>query len=211
MESYCASLMLFSFLPITPQHAMVERIYRFHAQGLLDAEMVEAEGEQSAMSIVTAATACGVRAFTATSQAGLFFMWDAFRCPPALRLPVVMANVNRAIGPGWNIWAEHTDSLQERDTGWLQAYVSTVQETYDTILMAYRIAEHNDVRAGRSPSAGPGQFLRYAAQARFGKMSAFFPGSADMMYFSGWTFPAEGDNRARSTSSFNVSRSTVAS
>jgi len=56
-----------------------------------------------------------------------------------------MATVNRSIGPGWNIWAEHTDALQERDTGWLQVYVSTVQEAYDTILMAFRIAEHNDV------------------------------------------------------------------
>jgi len=57
----------------------------------------------------------------------------------------VMANVNRALGPGWNIWAEHTDSMQERDTGWLQVYVSTVQEAYDTTLMAFRIAEHQDV------------------------------------------------------------------
>jgi pyruvate ferredoxin oxidoreductase alpha subunit len=56
-----------------------------------------------------------------------------------------MANVNRAIGPGWNIWAEHTDAMQERDTGWLQVYVSTVQEAYDTTLMAFRIAEHNEV------------------------------------------------------------------
>jgi pyruvate ferredoxin oxidoreductase alpha subunit len=56
-----------------------------------------------------------------------------------------MANVNRALGPGWNIWAEHTDAMQERDTGWLQVYVSTVQEAYDTTLMAFRIAESNDV------------------------------------------------------------------
>jgi pyruvate ferredoxin oxidoreductase alpha subunit len=61
------------------------------------------------------------------------------------RLPIVMANVNRAIGPGWNVWAEHTDAFQERDTGWLQVYVSTVQEAYDTTLMAFRIAEHAEV------------------------------------------------------------------
>ena len=61
------------------------------------------------------------------------------------RLPIVMANVNRSLGPGWNIWAEHTDAMQERDTGWLQVYVSTVQEAYDATLMAFRIAEHNDV------------------------------------------------------------------
>jgi pyruvate ferredoxin oxidoreductase alpha subunit len=56
-----------------------------------------------------------------------------------------MANVNRALAPGWNIWCEHTDAIQERDTGWLQVWVSTVQEAYDTILMAFRIAEHNEV------------------------------------------------------------------
>jgi pyruvate ferredoxin oxidoreductase alpha subunit len=61
------------------------------------------------------------------------------------RLPVVMANVNRAVGPGWNVWAEHTDAIAQRDTGWLQVYVATVQEAYDTTLMAFRIAEHNDV------------------------------------------------------------------
>jgi len=53
--------------------------------------------------------------------------------------------VNRALGPGWNVWAEHTDSLQERDTGWLQVYVSTVQEAYDATLLAFRIAEHPSV------------------------------------------------------------------
>jgi pyruvate ferredoxin oxidoreductase alpha subunit len=61
------------------------------------------------------------------------------------RLPIVMANVNRALAPGWNIWAEHTDAFQERDTGWLQVYVGTVQEAYDTVIMAYRIAEHEEV------------------------------------------------------------------
>jgi pyruvate ferredoxin oxidoreductase alpha subunit len=61
------------------------------------------------------------------------------------RIPVVMANVNRALGPGWNIWTEHTDAMQERDTGWLQVFVGSVQEAYDATLMAFRIAEHNDV------------------------------------------------------------------
>ena len=61
------------------------------------------------------------------------------------RLPIVMANVNRSLAPGWNIWAEHTDAMQERDTGWLQVFVSTVQEAYDTIFMAFRIAENSEV------------------------------------------------------------------
>ena len=61
------------------------------------------------------------------------------------RLPIVMANANRALGPGWNIGAEHSDSISMRDTGWLQVYVSTVQEAYDATMMAFRIAEHTDV------------------------------------------------------------------
>jgi pyruvate ferredoxin oxidoreductase alpha subunit len=61
------------------------------------------------------------------------------------RLPIVMANVNRALGPGWNIWAEHTDAFSQRDTGWLQVFVSTVQEAYDATLMAFRIAEDERV------------------------------------------------------------------
>jgi pyruvate ferredoxin oxidoreductase alpha subunit len=61
------------------------------------------------------------------------------------RVPIVMANVNRALGPGWNVWAEHSDAFSQRDTGWLQVFASTVQEVYDTTLMAFRIAEHEEV------------------------------------------------------------------
>jgi pyruvate ferredoxin oxidoreductase alpha subunit len=73
------------------------------------------------------------------------YMHEMVNWAAGARLPIVMANVNRALGPGWNVWAEHTDSLQERDTGWLQVYVSTVQEAYDATIMAFRIAEHRDV------------------------------------------------------------------
>jgi 2-oxoisovalerate ferredoxin oxidoreductase alpha subunit len=61
------------------------------------------------------------------------------------RLPIVMANVNRAMAPGWSIWADATDSISQRDTGWMQMYCENNQEVFDTILMSYKIGEHNDV------------------------------------------------------------------
>ncbi|MCC7566810.1 MAG: pyruvate ferredoxin oxidoreductase, partial [Methanoregulaceae archaeon] len=97
------------------------------------------------MAACIGASVTGARSFTATSSHGLFYMHEMVNWAAGGRLPIVMANVNRALGPGWNVWAEHTDSLQERDTGWLQVYVSTVQEAYDATLMAFRIAEHHDV------------------------------------------------------------------
>jgi len=57
------------------------------------------------------------------------------------RLPVVLAEVNRALAPGWNIWADQSDSLAQRDTGWLQFYCTSNQEILDSILIAFRVAE----------------------------------------------------------------------
>jgi pyruvate ferredoxin oxidoreductase alpha subunit len=52
-----------------------------------------------------------------------------------------MAEVNRALAPGWNIWTDQTDSLSQRDTGWIQLYCETGQEVLDTTLQAFRLAE----------------------------------------------------------------------
>ena len=131
--------------PITPQTEIVEQIAEFVSSGELKARYIPVESEHSAMAACIGASITGVRTFTATSSHGLLYMHEMTNWAAGARLPIVMANVNRSLGPGWNIWAEHTDALQERDTGWLQVYVSTVQEAYDTILMAFRIAEHNDV------------------------------------------------------------------
>jgi pyruvate ferredoxin oxidoreductase alpha subunit len=131
--------------PITPQTEIVEQIAEFVSSGELASRYIPVESEHSAMAACIGASVTGVRTFTATSSHGLLYMHEMTNWAAGARLPIVMVNVNRSIGPGWNIWAEHTDSLQERDTGWLQVYVSTVQEAYDTTLMAFRIAEHNDV------------------------------------------------------------------
>jgi len=131
--------------PITPQTEVVEQIAEFVSGGELKSRYIAVESEHSAMAACIGASVTGARTFTATSSHGLLYMHEMTNWAAGARLPVVMANINRSLGPGWNIWAEHTDALQERDTGWLQVYVSTVQEAYDTTLMAFRIAEHNDV------------------------------------------------------------------
>jgi len=131
--------------PITPQTEIVEQIAEYVSSGELTSRYIMVESEHSAMAACIGASITGVRTFTATSSHGLLYMHEMINWAAGGRLPVVMANVNWAVGPGWNIWAEHTDALQERDTGWLQVYVGTVQEAYDATLMAFRIAEDNDV------------------------------------------------------------------
>jgi pyruvate/2-oxoacid:ferredoxin oxidoreductase alpha subunit len=130
-----------SAYPITPQTSIVEELSDQCAQGLLDAKFIKVESEHSAMAAVVGASSAGARSFTATSSHGLLLMHEVLHWTAGARLPVVMANVNRAIGPGWNIWADQTDSLSQRDTGWIQIYAESNQEVLDNILMAFRLAE----------------------------------------------------------------------
>ena len=130
-----------SAYPITPQTTIVEELSDQCAQGLLDAKFIKVESEHSAMAAVVGASSAGARSFTATSSHGLLLMHEVLHWTAGARLPVVMANVNRAVGPGWNIWADQTDSLSQRDTGWIQIYAESNQEVLDNILMAFRFAE----------------------------------------------------------------------
>jgi pyruvate ferredoxin oxidoreductase alpha subunit len=131
--------------PITPQTEIVERMAQYVARGELACDYIPVESEHSAMSACIGASATGARTFTATSSQGLLYMHEMLHWAAGARLPIVMANVNRAVGPPWNVWADHTDALSQRDTGWLQVYVATAQEAYDTTLMAFRIAEDERV------------------------------------------------------------------
>lgn len=131
--------------PITPQTEIVENIADFVSSKELDSRYIPVESEHSSMAACMGSSIAGVRTFTATSSHGLVYMCEMLHMVAAARLPIVMANANRALGPGWNVWAEQSDSLSMRDSGWLQVYVSTVQEAYDATLMAFRIAEDNDV------------------------------------------------------------------
>ena len=103
--------------PITPQTQIVEMLSEFCADGLLDARFIKVESEHSAMAACIGASSAGARAFTATSSHGLALMHEMLHWAAGARLPIVMANVNRAMGPGWSIWTEQTDSLAQRDTG----------------------------------------------------------------------------------------------
>ena len=127
--------------PITPQTHIVEMISEYCANGTLDARFICVESEHSAMAAVIGAASNGVRVFTATSSHGLAYMHELLHWASAARLPIVMADVNRALGPGWNIWLDQTDSLSQRDTGWIQLYCEDGQDVLDTTLLAYRLAE----------------------------------------------------------------------
>lgn len=127
--------------PITPQTQTVEKISEMVASGEMKAEFIKVESEHSAMAACIGAEAAGARAFTATSSQGLALMHELLHWAAGARLPIVMTNVNRAMAPGWNIWSDQTDSLSQRDTGWMQFYCESGQEVLDTVIQAFKIAE----------------------------------------------------------------------
>ncbi len=131
--------------PITPQTTIVEILSEIVANGELKADFVKVESEHSAISACIGAQAAGARTFTATSAQGLALMHEMLHWAARGRLPIVMTNVNRAMAPGWSIWADVTDSVAQRDTGWMQVYCENNQEVFDTILMSYKVSENKDV------------------------------------------------------------------
>ncbi|MBF0120253.1 MAG: pyruvate ferredoxin oxidoreductase [Desulfobacterales bacterium] len=136
-----AKVQVVSAYPITPQTHIMEAIAEFCANGKMNAKFICVESEHSAMASVIAASAAGVRTFTATSSHGLALMHELLHWASGARLPIVMAEVNRALAPGWNIWMDQTDSLSQRDTGWIQLYCEDSQEVLDTTLCAFKLAE----------------------------------------------------------------------
>ncbi|THB75669.1 MAG: pyruvate ferredoxin oxidoreductase [Desulfobacteraceae bacterium] len=136
---------MISAYPITPQTHIVEELSEMCGDGSLDARFLKVESEHSAMASVIASQATGVRSFTASSSNGLALMHELLHWAAGARLPIVMVNVNRALAPGWNIWADQGDSLSQRDTGWIQIYVEDNQEVLDSVIQGYRIAESVDL------------------------------------------------------------------
>jgi pyruvate/2-oxoacid:ferredoxin oxidoreductase alpha subunit len=132
---------MISAYPITPQTQIVEELSEMCGSGELDAKFLKVESEHSAMASVIAASSTGVRTFTATSANGLALMHELLHWASGARLPIVMVNVNRALAPGWSIWADQSDSLAQRDTGWIQLYVEDNQEVLDTVIQAFKISE----------------------------------------------------------------------
>ena len=128
--------------PITPQTPVLELLTAFQAAGEFDAEILTPESEHSVMAACIPASLAGVRVFTATASQGLMLMHELLHYASGARAPIVMANVNRTIASPWAFWPDQTDSLAQRDTGWVQFYVETAQEALDTVIQGFRIAEH---------------------------------------------------------------------
>ena len=136
---------VFPMFPITPSTEIPQYFANYVSNGLVDTEFFTVESEHSSMSAAIGASAAGARALTATSSAGLAFMWEVLGVAASHRVPVVLAAVCRALTGPLNINCDHSDTMGARDSGWIQLYAETNQEAYDNMVMAYRIAEHKDV------------------------------------------------------------------
>ena len=128
--------------PISPQTHIVEALSALVASGALaPCEFVNVESEFAAMSVAIGASATGARAYTATASQGLLFMAEALYNASGLGLPIVMTVANRAIGAPINIWNDQSDTMSQRDSGWIQLYAQNNQEAADLHILGYRLAE----------------------------------------------------------------------
>lgn len=141
-----AKVEVVSAYPITPQTTVVETIAEFVAKGEMKTQFIKVESEQSAIASLLTASNLGARTFTATSSQGLLLMHEHLMWASGARLPIIMTNVNRAVAPPWSVWADHLDTIAQRDTGWMQIFCEGNQEVLDTCLMAYKIAEREHIR-----------------------------------------------------------------
>jgi pyruvate ferredoxin oxidoreductase alpha subunit len=131
--------------PITPQTDIMHSFSQFVADGKVDTELIRVESEHSAMSACVGASAAGARVMTATAANGLALMHEIVYIAASTRLPIVMNVVNRALSGPINIHCDHSDTMAERDSGWIQLYCETAQEVYDLTILAMKLAEHKDI------------------------------------------------------------------
>ncbi len=127
--------------PITPQTHIVERLAELVANGELEANYIPVESEHSAMSACVGSSAVGARTFTATAGQGLELMHEVLYVASSSRLPIVMAVANRALSGPLSVWGDHSDVMATRDCGWIQIFAENVQQAFDLVLCAFRIAE----------------------------------------------------------------------
>ncbi|MBK6620515.1 MAG: pyruvate ferredoxin oxidoreductase [Saprospirales bacterium] len=130
--------------PITPQTTIVERLSDMVSKGEMDATYVNMDSEHSAFAAAMGAALAGERVFTATAGQGLFYAHEVLHAIAHFRLPIVIANVGRPSIP-WNIWSDQSDSLAQRDTGWIQFYGESSQEVLDTVIQSYLLAEQLNI------------------------------------------------------------------
>jgi pyruvate/2-oxoacid:ferredoxin oxidoreductase alpha subunit len=141
LAALVAGVDVVSAYPITPQTTIIEYIADLIGRGEFKARYIHVESEHSALAGCVSASYAGARTFTATSAQGLLLMHELMHWAGHGRCPIVLANVNRAVAPGWSIWTDQNDSLSQRDTAWMQFYCENNQEIMDTIVQAYKIAE----------------------------------------------------------------------
>lgn len=132
--------------PITPSTEVVQKFSEYVANGEVDTEFVPVESEHSAMSACIGASSAGARVATSTASQGLALMWEMLYIASSMRLPIVMTVANRALSAPINIHGDHSDAMGARDSGWVQIFSENVQEIYDNIIQAFRIAEDPQVR-----------------------------------------------------------------
>ena len=128
--------------PITPSTEIPQMVSTYIANGDIDTEFIPVESEHSAMSAAIGSEAAGARTLTATSSAGLAYMWEELLLAASNRMPIALALVNRTLSGPININCDHSDGMGARDTGWIQIYAENNQEAYDNFIQAYPIAEH---------------------------------------------------------------------
>jgi len=141
-----ARVQVISAYPITPQTTVVEKLSEFVDNGEMPGtQYIKFESEHSVMASIIGASTAGTRTFTATSGQGLFYMYEMVHWAAGARLPIVTTIASRAPAPPWNIWADFTDVISCRDTGWMISFASGHQEIYDDILMSYKICEDHEI------------------------------------------------------------------
>jgi len=140
-----ADVDLVAAYPITPQTHIVEHLAEMVADGRLDAEFVPVESEYSAMSVCIGSSAVGARTFTSTSSQGLALMNEVVFIAASLRLPILMAAVNRSLSGPLSIWNDHSDVMSVRDCGWIQIFVENGQEAFDHVPIGFRVGEDRRV------------------------------------------------------------------
>jgi len=140
-----AKVQVISAYPITPQTVVVEKLSEFVDSGDMPAQYIKVESEHSVMASLIGASIAGTRTFSATAGQGLLYMSEMVHWAAGTRLPIVMTIASRGIAPPWNIWADFTDVISQRDAGWLTTFVASHQEIYDGVLMAYKICENEEV------------------------------------------------------------------
>lgn len=131
--------------PITPQSQISEDITKVVAAGELDCDIIEVEGEHSAMSAIIGASTVGARVFTATSSWGLAYMNEPLMVCAGMRIPAVMVDVTRETPAQRGVSTSRQDVMTVRDSGWLELDPASPQEVLDSVLMAYRLAEDPEI------------------------------------------------------------------